>query len=849
MSARPDPDWDTVKRLFHDASALDGADRHAFLTRACASDPDLRHEVESLLDVQTIDFLETPALAVEAEDAAPRTIGPYHTISELGRGGMGKVYLAVRADDAYQKRVAVKLVKRGTDTDEIVQRFRLERQTLARLDHPNIARIVDGGTTSDGRPYFVMDYVDGVPIDVFCDSARMSVEARLDLFRVVCHSVQYAHQNLVIHRDIKPANIMVTRDGQPKLLDFGVAKVLTGDVHEDSSQMTRLPDRRITLSHASPEQVRDQVVTTSTDIYSLGVLLYQLLCGAKPYETAGVSNEAAVRAICEIDPEPPSERIKPRGRERRDADHQQWVEEAAANRGTSPTTLAWQLRGDLDRIVLTALRKEPARRYVSVQQFSEDIQRHLRGLPVQARGDSIGYRASTFVRRHPLGMTAVSVAAIALILGSAATLWQASEAAEKARLADRRFQDVRQLANAFIFEVHDAIANLPGSTAARELLVRRALSYVDSLAAESTADTQLQLELASAYERIGDVQGNPTNANLGDIPAARASYEKALAVAGRVAAADNSSAVRRLRARLMQRTADLLAFSGQTPEAVTMMRQAGELYAAEMAGAPGDSLTRLASAVSSIKLGDVLGNPDFPNTGDADGARREYERALPLIEGLPNEQSEARLRYLGLIHERLGRMREAAGSYAEALDHYRASLDHRLAFAAQHAADADGQRNVGIAHEKIAGVLAASGDATGALASYRTALAQYQLLHEADPANAQATRTLLIGHEHVGDALAASGEIRPALDAYTAAVGLATTLLRRAPGNVQVLEDRARLYLDLARTAAGTTPEQSCEWAERSVQDQRRLTSLGRHATALVADDARRLVAACRSAG
>ncbi|HLF85376.1 MAG TPA: serine/threonine-protein kinase, partial [Blastocatellia bacterium] len=366
-----------IEELFETALAVETDCRAAFISEMCNGDEELRAEVQSLIasHASGAGFFATPAfdkaiklLGEESDESVSGSrIGAYEIIREIGRGGMGTVYLAGRADDQYKKQVAIKLVRQGFDSPSIIPRFLAERQILANLDHKNIGRLLDGGATEDGSPYLVMEHIKGLPVDEYCDKRKMSTVDRLKLFRIVCSAVAYAHQNLVIHRDIKPSNILVTEDGTPKLLDFGIAKILSPESAVDTSQ-TATAGRLMTPDYASPEQVRGQAITTSSDIYSLGVLLYKLLTGHRPYSFKTPLPQEIERVICDQEPEKPSEAVIGRRGHAETEGYQRNRRSTIANR---------QLRGDLDNIVMKAMRKEPARRYSSVEQLSEDIRRHL----------------------------------------------------------------------------------------------------------------------------------------------------------------------------------------------------------------------------------------------------------------------------------------------------------------------------------------------------------------------------------------------------------------------------------------------------------------------------------------
>ncbi len=582
--------WQRIKQLFDAAVDLPPDEQARLLENECAEDTALRNEIEALLraDARSDSFITQPAFAsaadiLAAEPAAQvigRRFGAYEVVREIGRGGLGAVYLATRSDSAYRKEVAIKLVRRGLDTDDILQRFRHERQILAQLDDPNIARLIDGGTTDDGLPYFVMEYVAGQPIDSYCAENRLSIAERLALFRKVCAAVTYAHQNLVIHRDLKPSNILVNKEGEPKLLDFGIAKLLTPDA--ELVTMTAPALRVMTPEYASPEQIKGEKITTASDVYSLGVLLYELLTGAKPYRLKTRSPEEISRAVTDQEPARPS----------------------IARAGEK------SLRRDLDNIVLMAMRKEPHRRYSSVAQFSDDIRRYLTARPVVAHRDHVVYRARKFVQRNRLAVAAALVLLATLIGGIVATSWEAKRATAEARVAARerdraqkRFNDVRQLSNALLFDIAPKIERIQGSTEARKALVTRALDYLDSLANEAADDRQLQSEVAAAYEKIGELQGSPRKPNLNDFTGAMRSYEKARTIRTALLQTTHDDEQLKRIAGDLNALAALHWFRSDLKDSLVCSQAALDAYAHLLRNDPDARELRIAHAEAQIDLG------------------------------------------------------------------------------------------------------------------------------------------------------------------------------------------------------------------------------------------------------
>jgi serine/threonine-protein kinase len=521
--------WAHVEALFARALDLPGSERAAFLAEC--DDAELRTEVESLIRAHEGEawFIDGPppwsggdsgtAQASRAgpagDTAMPDRIGPYRIVRALGRGGMGQVYLAERQAPGFTRHVALKVVRRGLDTDDLIERFARERQILARLDHTNIARLYDVGATDDGRPYYVMEAIDGQPILDWCDARRLGVAQRIRLFRAVCDAVQYAHASLVVHRDIKPGNILVTDAGVPKLLDFGIARLL--DARDDGTELTRANAAPLTPGYAAPEQIRGEPVTTACDVYALGILLYELLAGRHPYARPGGTSRDTARLALTADPPPPSRAAtsdKPAAGSSRPATNDKPAvgsspqtdpgpEHAASSRNTSPAHLRRQLEGDLDNIVLKAIRKEPHERYASVLSLAEDLDRHTAGMPVRARAATAAYRVRKFVARNRLAVGAGVGVFIVLAAATALTLYQSGRIREEsARVALER--DKALEVRTFLLEMFGAAGpDQPAdSVTARQMLDRRRDTLADWGDDPETL-TEMMMVLAEGYERLG----------------------------------------------------------------------------------------------------------------------------------------------------------------------------------------------------------------------------------------------------------------------------------------------------------------------------------------------------------
>ncbi len=803
--------WKEVEAVFEHALKLPINERTAFVQKSSNGDDELRREVESLLEshAQAGSFIDKRSLFFSDEEVGEKSeilspgelIGSYRILREIGRGGMGAVYLAERADQEYEKQVAIKLIKRGMDTDAVLRHFRNERQILASFDHPNIARLFDGGTTDDGLPYFVMEYVEGLPINEYCAAHKISLVDRLKLFREVCAAVSYAHRHTVIHRDIKMSNILVTSEGTPKLLDFGIAKILQpGGGPEALMTMTGV--RLMTPEYASPEQVRGEPVTTASDVYSLGVVLYELLTGRSPYHFTSRSPSDVAREITDTEPPRPSTALA--GGEE-------------AKFGPTGIRNSKVLKGDLDNIVLMALRKEPARRYQSVEQFSEDIRRHLENRPVFARKDTVTYRANRFIRRNKLAVAAALLVLVSLIAGLLATTWQAHRATVQKALAERRFEDVRRLAHSVLFDYHDAIKNLPGATRVRERLVKDALNYLDSLAGEATGDPALQRELAAAYERVGDVRGEAFGASLGDRAGATDSYRKALTIReALVTAAPRDVQDRRDLAVISRKIGNQFLDTADPARGLEYLRKSLSLYSELAVEQPMKAELQQDLAEAYTALGNGL-----EANGDESAVLEQYGKALPIYQELLQGNPKERVlrRSLSVVYEKMGNALFLRSDTKGALENNAKALALRESLLAEDPTNTDYRRIVAISYQNNGDYRAWMKDTSGALESFRKKLQLDEQSVAADPANAQAVGDLAYSNLRLGELLVSSNDYTQAIgflmhaaDAYEKSAAIDQQdegIPVRAAGAY------ARLGLAQAKLGNGSAAQEQCDKAAK----------------------------------
>ncbi|HKQ72464.1 MAG TPA: protein kinase [Blastocatellia bacterium] len=821
--------WRQVEELFDKMLDCPPADRTAFLDSACADDTALKIEVTRLLALHekapdsflnTLDFqtarrisaADTDATTPESNELNPdeepkRLIGSYEIIREIGRGGMGEVYLARRADDQYQKQVAIKLLRAGLENEDIIRRFRNERQILAGLDHPNIAHFLEGGATADGKPYYVMESITGQRIDDYCDDRRLPVVERLKLFIDVCAAVQYAHQRLIIHRDIKPSNILVTEDGAVKLLDFGIAKLLDPELM-DRTVETRTHERLMTPQYASPEQIRGQQVTTATDVYSLGVVLYQLLCGRPPYSFESRSMEEFERVVCRQDPVRPSEALADLATKNFEEENTQPIasDTPGHTHGEPIESLRERLANDLDNIVMMALRKEPERRYASVEQLSEDIRRYLEGRPIIARPNTVRYRAGKFIRRNKAAVAASAVIIATLIGGVVLTAWQAQVARRERDKAERRFNQVRKLANAVVFKYHDGVEHLAGSTAVRQMMVKDALEYLDNLSQEGGNDLSLLQELAEAYEKVGRIQGAPTHSNLGDYAGGLATQKRALAIRESLVQADpKSETFRRALSRSYLLVSQLTVYTGQTSEALDYLQKARALLEKLTAENPANFSARTNLGTAYVMIGSVR-----QSLNDLPGALEYFRKSLAQAEAdaMANPNNDERRRDLSISLIYVGDAFYEMNNLTEAVSYQRRALGISEKLAADNPNNSQYQRDAGVALQRLASSQERAGDYRGALENYRKVEALNEQAAAADPSDALTKRDLVVSHLKIGRTLAALNETDSAL-VYLRKMASSAEKLGADPSNTEAHSDLAT-----AHQMIGDTLAKRGEWRE-----------------------------------
>lgn len=757
--------WSRLEQLFHDACEQPEERRQAYVREQAAGDDALAREVISLLGAQGCmgDFLAGEAERGDVSPAyrLPRRVGAYRLIEEIDRGGMGIVYRAERADDQYRQVVALKAMKQGAASAEQYRRFLTERQILARLEHPHIARLLDGGLTEDGLPYLVMEFIDGIPIDRYCDCHRLSVTDRITLFLKVCDAVGYAHGNLIVHRDLKPPNILVNPAGEPKLLDFGVAKVLDPAAADPPVPVTGPAQRMATPAYASPEQMAGEVITTASDVYSLGVCLYELLCGRSPHG-AGVARGPVTRDRI---PRFPSAAVF--GASSRGGGMNTNAPEAGAiagARSTRPDALTRQLRGDLDHIVLMALRREPERRYSSVHAFADDLRRYLAALPVYARPDTIRYRMSRFLRRHAVGAGAAAMVLLALLVGLGFALWQS-------RIAALRRDQAIRAATIMVHELAGGLSRMEGPTESRLGLLDQAAMVFEAIAAEASPAPALRFQaiesrrmLAQTYRMLGEGESAAQQARravveardllaLDPVPENEHLLASALVECGHAEASLARQGAARQCFEEGIRRSERLTAGGAAAIGVRMLLCEGVCARANQLF----FLSRLDTAAVYY--------------------RRAHALAAAILRDSPRETAAIGL--MATCVERLADVAYYAGRVGESCRRYREGLSLRRR---AHEAEPDNVvviRSLTIAMQNAGWCAENSGDLDAGLRLYWEAIGLQERLLYKDPANVTYATALMGGYGTVGNALASIGRMDSARHAYTRALAVESEFARR----------------------------------------------------------------------
>ena len=738
--------------------------------------------------------LDSGAL-VSGPEPMPRKIGGYLIKHRVDQGGMGVVYAAVREDPAFQQLFALKVLKRGMDTEDIVRRFNQERRVLAALDHPNIARLIDGGTTEDGLPYFVMEFVEGQPIDKYCDAQNYTLEQRLAIFGKVCAAVQAAHSHLIVHRDLKPGNILVTREGEPKLLDFGIAKLLNPMLASEPA-VTGPGVRLMTPEYASPEQVRGDPITTSSDVYSLGVLLYELLTGRRPFRLKTRLEDEIRRVICEEDPERPSTAIT------REAQFPQSdgttrvvsAEQIAKRRRTKPDALRRRMLGDIDDIILMAMEKSPASRYASADQLAQDIGRHLGGMPVQAhKARGAVYTARKFVKRNRGLVAAVSLIVLSLVVGLGAATYEwriASEeravAVKQRDLAQQRFDDLRELAKVIRTDVYSKVRRIANTNDARLVLVATSKKFLDDLEKTAPNDPRLLSDLAEGYQQLGDIQGGLRDQNQGDTDAAQKSYQKALDLREQLAQVSPADVVAQVNLADVTRAVADMDFRRQKFDGALQQYDRAISIVEKAAPSPG-GVGALTPDQRFVLYMAIEGRGKCLNgLKEYEKAKEAYERQLALIQDLVKARPEVSMwvRNVDTARGNLCDVLVNLKKYDEALPIAIQGLTARQERAASNPNDDSFARDVPLQQARIAYILKEAGKPEEALKYALPAIeTDKQRLAKADPDQSRPWEDLAYVRIYAAQSYEKLGNPAKALEQYQGVREMYQALVTRDPKN------------------------------------------------------------------
>jgi serine/threonine protein kinase/tetratricopeptide (TPR) repeat protein len=808
-----------VQRLFALALEKPEQEREALLSRECAEAPQLKPLVEQLLrsDVQASQFMAgNPNAKTASTDSQPGSlgsIGRYKLLQIIGEGGFGTVYMAEQ-QEPIRRRVALKLIKLGMDTRAVIARFDAERQALAMMDHQNIARVLDAGETENGRPYFVMELVNGIPLTQYCDNNRLTARERIELFIPICQAVQHAHQKGIIHRDLKPSNVLVTlHDGEPtpKVIDFGIAKATQARLTE-RTLFTELRQMIGTPQYMSPEQseMSGLDIDTRSDIYSLGVMLYELLTGTTPLDAREMRRQAyeeMQRWIREVDPPAPSARVSTLAKT---------GSAVATQRRTAFRELQSMLRGELDWVVMKCLEKNRSRRYETAAGLGADLSRYLLNEPVSAAKPSKLYQARKFVRRHRVQVAVVLVVGFSVVAGAVLSTYgfirearqhriadaQRIEADRQRSIAEARFADVRQLADDLMFKFDDALVNVAGATHARKMLADTALQYLDRLSQSSEADASLSKDLATSYTKVGDILGNPEAPNVGDTTQALASYEQAARIRQTLADADPANAQsQRDLCEICMKLGNVQGVRGEMNLAMASYGRALEIAQKLAGGDPGNKInqTELASTWEH------LAGPQ-QSRGDSDEAMSSFRKAIAIRKQLASNDADdfRQTQSLSVAYGGLGVVQIGAGQTDQAMASFQTSLELAQKVVQTHQDDAGARRNLADSFEEVGFVQTKQGHFADALNSYEECLRINQDLAEHDPQNAPAQHQLSNSYVRVAEIQKMTHRTDEAIVNFGKALEIRQKQAAEDPGNTWRQGSVAQAYLALGRVEAET---------------------------------------------
>lgn len=780
--------WKKVKEAFSEAIDLSNGERRTFLESL--DDDEVRRKVAQMIaeDEKDLDATAHPVINLSSlwgsekqDNLVGAQIGDYQIVREIGRGGMGVAFEVTHTTEDVVQHVALKILRRGMDSEALLRSFQNERRILASLEHQHIVRLLGAGMTDDGLPYYTMELVDGKAIDKYVTENDLDLEARLNLFQQICSAVTYAHGKLVVHRDLKPSNVLVTPDGNVKLLDFGIAKDISLDRKGVEGTATRLGI--MTPRYAAPEQIRGETVSVASDVYSLGVILYELLTGVSPYDLSSDNPLEIARIISETEPPKPSTAVRS-GRE--------------TGKHSQVRTQNPHLKGDLDTIIIKALQKIPSRRYVSVEQFSNDISRYLKGMPITARPDTFRYRAEKFIKRNRLSVGALALVVMALLVGASVAAWQAVLVQKQRAFALRRFAEIRVLANKAVFRYLDEFSKVPGAKGLSEELAKDALTYMDSLAQEDLIDGLIRLELGRAYRKIGDVLGKPYVSNLGRSDDALICYQKSVAVLEHALKLEPESIEVKKELFLSLLSQAQMGVRVEKAKQEEILERSQKLH--DEIGSTNSDLSEIADRQANIYMirADVM---------EVSVERLAiYQKAYDLLRNVPDKTFEARLTYgrsvqrIGSNYIWLGNQATASGDKDQATKYYKLALPFHQQYAElANAYDDDAgsptaERRIAMANQHLGEAYVKLNDFKLGFEMLNKSLSQYQVYLNKNPDNIESQIDISNCYFTIANAYEASNDLHRSIELNQKGLGILNKAIAIDANSESVRRKFAKMY-------------------------------------------------------